>query len=364
MINPGTEEYQQFVRIDGANYMLHSVGGHDHQFGHNQPDTKVQGVMAQQEEIGANGALGQIKPPLDLMKKDADGFNDDRDEGAGDVDEDLDQHDEEIEIPDQGIEQPDRNQIIDENDETIHVDPNEDKNDKIENYDGDEDYDDKDGNEDKDGNYLDNKDNEDKNNDHNEDKYDDDNYDENEKSREKLVAQNQAHINPKFQRHIDLNLQDGAKGRGDDQEYDQYLDEEELVNDDDKGNKLKLKGQNHGLQIPDLQHRKFDGRETNDDADQGYNYYVNRDENEEDEEKLVSLAQEGKHKNVYPQRKTAAEKAETANLPHLMNAQNSNHIGKAYLLLLLTMFGLMYLMYRFVRQRRVIIKYHHRPYYR
>ena len=132
------------------------------------------------------------------------------------------------------------------------------------------------------------------------------------------------------------------------------------MNDDDKGNKLKLRDQNHGLQIPDLQHRKFDGREPNDDADQGYNYYVNRDENE-DEERLVGHAQEGKHKNVDPQKKTAAE---TANLPHLANAQNSNHIGKAYLLLLLTMFGLMYLMYRFVRQRRVIIKYHHRPYYR
>ena len=188
--------------------MLHSVGGHDHQFGHNQPDNKNQVFIAQQEQIGANGALGQIKPPLDLMKKDADGFIDDRDEGAGDVDEDLDQHEEEIEIPDQGLEQPDRNQIIDENDETIHVDPNEDKNDQVENYDEDEDYDDKDGNEDN-GNYLDNKD---KNNEQNEDKYDDDNYDENERSREKLVAQNQAHINPKFQRHIDLNLQDGRKG--------------------------------------------------------------------------------------------------------------------------------------------------------
>ena len=38
--------------------------------------------MAQQEEIGANGALGQIKPPLDLMKRDVDSLNDDRDEGG------------------------------------------------------------------------------------------------------------------------------------------------------------------------------------------------------------------------------------------------------------------------------------------
>ena len=286
--------------------------------------------------------------------------------GAGDADEDLDQHEEEIEIPDQGIDPPDKNQIIDDNDETIHIDPNEDKNDEVENYDEEEDdYDDKDGNGDN-GNYPDNKNNEDGNNEQNDDKYEDDNnYDENEKSREKLVAQNQAHINPKFQRHIDLSLQDRGKRRGDDQEYDQYLDEEELVNDDDKVNKPKLRGPNaHGLQMPDLQHRKFDGREPNDDADQGYNYYVNRDENEEEDEKMAGLAQEGKNKNVYPQKKTAAEKAEAANLPHLSNAQNSNHIGKAYLLLLLTMFGLMYLMYRFVRQRRVIIKYHHRSYYR
>ena len=351
MVNPGPEQYRQFVRVDGINYMLHYVGGHEHQFGHNQPDAQV--LKAQQSMVGANGVLGQIKPPMALMKRD-----DDNDEAAGEIQDE--QQGEEIEIPDQGMEQQNKNQIIDENDETIHVDPNEDKNEENEEYEEDDNYDDKNG--DEGGNYLDNKNNE-NNNDQEGDKYDDGNYDENEQKRQKLAAQNQVRINPKFQRHIDLNLQDQVKGRGDDKEYEQYIDEEELVNNnEEKGTKPKLQGQNvHGLQIPDVQPRHFDGREQNDDADQGYNYYVNKDDNEDEEEKLADLAQDKKiNKSVYPKKKAVAK----ANLPYFSGAQNSNHVGKAYLLLLITMFGLMYLMYRFIKQRRVIIKYPHRGYYR
>ena len=471
LVDPGPQEYRRVVRVDGPNHMLHSVGGHPHQFGPSEQenhdnrvmmenhDTKVMaggqgnvgnldrpdmlgqpngfvtenqkspGVMKmgqdsrgnrvvmqnrqdnevlradgngammqskrgdeeQDEEevvlnengnIEAGGVLGQIKPPLGLMQRGVQeqqqgvGAGVERGEdGAGDADEDNEdpedlQNEEELEVElnDPPLEPINKNQIIDDNDETIHIDPNE-ENENEENDEYDDSYDDNNNEDEEDEKYADDV------NANEDEKYDDENYDKDEggQSRDKLALQNQAHINPKFQRRrVDLNIrenQNDAKTHLPDH-YEQYLDGEEVLNEVENDNKEKLQLlPPKSLNAAHLQHKKFDGREANDDVDQGYNYYMNKDElneNSEDKEKQEALTEKdgggGKYSNIYPEKKRGTELDSSSE--HFMHAQNTNQIGKAYLLLLLTMCGLMYLMYRFVKQRRIVIKYHHRSYYK
>ncbi len=378
--------------------MLQSVGGHPQQFGHNQrgarvfmgqevgqaagppPEGKDEQQYNQPKQVhpagvgdvdmgnppGAGGILGQIRPPLqDGMKPDAQegGVRSDRaaedEDAAEDVvaaADDVEEQEEEVELNEPPLEPINQDNILDaaedDDDETIRVDETEpDADARDQEYDRDDAYEDNEDDADAGGaaNYIDTR--------NREDKYEDEHYE----LRGKGHRPNAAVEKPKGDARADNKVQRHVR---DEQDYDQYLDQEEEVLGDNK--------QQHRLQMhraaPDFVQHRFDGREPNDDADQGYNYYMNKDEptdDVEDKDKSSKLGQEDRHSNVYPQRRRGGSQPENDTKRGVFPAApNTNHIGKAYLLLLITMCGLMYLMYRFVKQRRVVIKYHHRTYHR
>ncbi len=159
-------------------------------------------------------------------------------------------------------------------------------------------------------------------------------------------------------------------------EYEQYLDDDENLNFENIEREPIKSGKSDGLKFKP-QEKPFVGHDThqemNDDIEQGYHYYENRDndidrENLNDDEKYEEEEEEEEEENFYPHNSKTRKKGpskggkDTKNL--MPRPYDQSSVGKAYLLLVITMVGLVYIMYRFVKQRRVIIKYHHRPTYR
>ena len=200
----------------------------------------------------------------------------------------------------------------------------------------------------------------------------------------KMFSSKQQHMDtnlnkPEIQKHIPA--QEGKEGvilgKELTDEYEQYLDDDENLNFENIDRKPIKSGKSDGLKFKP-QEKPFVGHDThqemNDDIEQGYHYYENRDndidrENPNDEEKYEEEEEEEDEKeNFYPHNAKTRKKGpskggkDTKNL--MPRPYDQSSVGKAYLLLVITMVGLVYIMYRFVKQRRVIIKYHHRPTYR
>ena len=150
------------------------------------------------------------------------------------------------------------------------------------------------------------------------------------------------HLNPKFRHNgaIPVALDDADR----DEEYEQYIDDDEEDQDTAALKPLKALTIPHKDETFPVKHRE------NHDQDE-YNYYYI-----EDDHKPNVKHPRPDHKEV----DTFIPEHEDKQLGTLANVHSESSLGKVYLCVVVFMLVCLYLMYRFIKKRKVVIRYYHR----
>lgn len=300
MLNPGPDHYQRSVSLSGPNYMFHT---HDVEGESQQPVNSISAhgqaaynALKFNVQDRTNPRLSDDTNDFEIHHKPA---RDNPETGLQAERDDL-HKDTHINIDDIFL-PPERTQIQ----ENVVDDNNEDGNNN-------DDYDD----------YIDNN-------------GDDDD--------DMVIA---PRISPKFRRNgaIPIALEDIDR----DEEYEQYIDEDEEEDTDLNVRPLEV------LTIP---HKDDDfpirGQEHHD-QDEGYNYY----DMEDDHKPSIGKMAHTKQKVIALQYIHNAQ--QTAIHPQSLLISSEPSLGRIYTCIFVVMFVFLFLLYRFIKKRKVVIRYYHR----
>ena len=182
---------------------------------------------------------------------------------------------------------------------------------------------------------------------------DDDGYDDDD---EDYVVDNlhQHPVHPLF-KHDNNGINIGADANERDEEYEQYIEDDDEEGEQGAGDKPPLEP------IGDLdaqQNDPFNLENHHRDEDDGYNYYDNEEEENRIMQARLGHFDERKLEQLAPISRDIGGAAVPREGVTASNLESS--LGRIYLFIFLTMIAFLLLLYRFIKRRKVVIRYYHR----